>query len=273
VSTGTVVVTGAGGGIGAAIVRRFCEAGWTAVGVDLDGRRLAQLEAELAGPRAEQAPPADPLRPWPSFLICQGDVAEPATHERAAALAAEAGGERLCWINNAGYNVAGSVHELKRADYERGLAVNLGGTFWGTASAVRLMLAHRGGAIVNVTSTHALVGFPGFAAYASAKAGIVGLTRQVAAEFAGRGIRCNAVAPGLVHTPLADAALAASPDPNALRRSWDELCPIGRWGQPADVADVALFLAGPDSAFITGQVLVVDGGQTVLARGEHVRPP
>lgn len=246
-----VVVTGAASGIGRDLAVGFWEAGWRVVGVDLDDAGLARLAGELDD----------------RFRTRVGDVADPRTHDGAALLIEPDAGV-LCWINNAGYNVSGSVHEISRDQYERGIAVDLGGAFWGTASAVRLMLEYGGGSIVNITSTHALVGFPGHAAYATAKAGIIGLTRQVAAEFAGRGIRCNAIAPGLVRTPLAQLALEAADDPAALRASWDELCPVGRWGEPHDVTALALHLAAPQSAFMTGQVLVVDGGQTVLARGQ-----
>jgi NAD(P)-dependent dehydrogenase (short-subunit alcohol dehydrogenase family) len=253
------VVTGAASGIGQAIASAFIDAGYGTVAVDIEERGLDQTVARLS--RHGRA------------TACAGDVADPATHGRAADAAASLG-SLDAWVNCAGYNVRGSVAELSVDELHRGTAVNLLSYFYGTGEAVRRFLAapsSRRGAVVNISSVQSLLGFPGFAAYAMCKGGINALTMQVAAEYAGRGIRCNAIAPGLVATHMNEQLLLEAQDPDGLRRSWAELIPLGRWGRPEDVAAMTLFLADPERAgFITGQVIQVDGGATVLARGQPV---
>lgn len=254
----TCVVTGAASGIGYGIAERFLRGGWAVVGLDLDGPGLAGA--------------AERLTRLGSFHPVVGDVADRADLERAASAVPE-GGRLRCWVNNAGYNIHGSVHELDPASYERGVAVDLGGVFWGTSVAVRHFLARDGvGSIVNISSVTALQGFDDLAAYAMCKGGIISLTRQVAAEFVGRGIRCNAIAPGVIDTPINHRPGGSGRDPETGRfdaeteRLFAARCPMGRPGQPSDVAEAAFFLAGEDTAgYITGQTLVVDGGCTVVA--------
>jgi NAD(P)-dependent dehydrogenase (short-subunit alcohol dehydrogenase family) len=249
----SAVVTGAAQGIGRAAALRLLAQGWDVVGIDIDGLGLADDVWTTAGSG--------------SFFALVGDVADSSTHASAAE-AAESMSPLRGWFNNAGYNIMGSVAELGPEAYERGLDVVLGGVFRGTAEACRHM-QDTGGAIVNMASIQGLMGFPGFAAYATCKAGIVGLTRQVAAEYASRGVRCNAVSPGLIATDLATRTLAEAADPEAVRAAWDVLCPIGRWGTPEDVAAAVSFLLSEEAGFITGHNLVIDGGATVLARGQE----
>ncbi|GAB3436643.1 SDR family NAD(P)-dependent oxidoreductase [Flindersiella endophytica] len=243
-----VVVTGAAMGIGLGIVRRFQAGGYTVVGVDRD-----QAVLELA-----DGDGGDSLVPY------VGDVTDPATHDAAAALAMEHG-ELAVWVNNAGVALPASIHTATRESVERTWAINQGGTFWGSAAAVRTMLEHGiRGAIVNIASTQALRGFAEQPAYAASKGAIVSLSRQLAAEYAPKGIRCNAIAPGVIETPLNRALAEASGDVEATERNWLELCPIGRWGTPEDIAEAAWYLGTPVSSFVTGQLLVVDGGQTAV---------
>jgi NAD(P)-dependent dehydrogenase (short-subunit alcohol dehydrogenase family) len=239
--SGSVVVTGAAGGIGSAVVGALHAAGYTVVGVD----------------RTEDAWPAPA-----SVVRIVGDVADPAVHA-AAAEAATALGPVAGWVNTAGIAVAAEVTEVTVEDYRALMDVNFGGTLWGVAAAVRAMRG-TGGSIVSISSTQAHVGFPGYPLYAASKGAVEALTRQVAAEHAAIGIRCNAIAPGVIATALNDRILAEAADPEALRAAWDALCPVGRWGTPEDVARLVLYLIGPGSGFLTGQILTLDGGQTVV---------
>jgi 3-oxoacyl-[acyl-carrier protein] reductase len=158
-------------------------------------------------------------------------------------------------MNNAG--VGGS----KRADltdddaFDAHLAVNLRAVFRFSRAAVAVMKT--GGAIVNVASIFGMIGFPGTAAYAAAKAGVAGLTRQMAADYGPNGIRVNAIAPGLIETGMTQKRIA---DSEWFRGQMTDMTPLGRNGQPEDIAAAAAFLLSDDAAFISGQVLVVDGG-------------
>jgi NAD(P)-dependent dehydrogenase (short-subunit alcohol dehydrogenase family) len=236
-----VVVTGAASGIGFAMAQRFLAAGDAVVGIDRDRDTLAQARDAL-----------------PELVTIAGDVAEMATHEQAAD-AAEELGVLETWINNAGYNVIGSIHEIDQATYDAGIATNLGGMFWGTAVAVRRMLAaDTRGCITNISSVQALQGFAAYACYATCKGGIISLSRQVASEYAPKGIRCNAIAPGVIKT---QQLLDAVPDLPA-----QALLGVAtpRVGEPEDIANTVLFLASDESAFLTGETLRVDGGQMTL---------
>jgi NAD(P)-dependent dehydrogenase (short-subunit alcohol dehydrogenase family) len=239
----TTVVTGAATGIGRAIASAMAARG-RVVAVDVDEAGVSALAKEHE-----------------SVIPITGDVADPATHDRAVEAV---DGDISGWVNNAAVAIAGSIHELDPDDYRRLMSINLDGYVWGLRAATRAMLERGGGAIVNVSSTQAILGFRGYPAYAAAKGAVEALTRQVAAEYADRGIRCNAVAPGVILTEMNRQVLAESDDPDALRELWDLLCPIGRWGKPADVAAGAVYLLDPErSGFVTGQVIVIDGAQTI----------
>lgn len=243
------VVTGAAGTIGRAIAERLSQQGWSVVGVD-----LVKFPSDLD-----------------RILMLEGDIATPEVHAHAAILAATHAPLRG-WVNCAGYNILGSVTEVSQAALRRGVDVNLLGTFYGVAAAAKAMLANTSGpvqgSIVNISSIQASVGFPGFAAYAMTKGGIEALTRQVAAEYVGQGIRCNTVSPGLITSDMNEKLLASSPDADAIRSRWRAITPIGRWGTGADVAAAVAFLLSDDAAFITGEMLPVNGGALTVAPGQ-----
>lgn len=237
----SVVVTGSSSGIGHGIAERFGQTGWSVVGLDV------------------QSPPNP--SPYVAETIL-GDVRERVTHE-AAATAAEQLAPLSAWINCAGIDENQSIHLATRDHVERVIDVNLLGVFWGCAVAVGSMLG-RGGSIVNISSVQAVRGNEGYPAYAASKGGILGLTTQIAAEYATKAIRCNAILPGVIATEMNQQLLDAASDPEHLERSWRALTPIGRFGTPDDVAELALFLCEDRGSFMTGSALPVDGGQLVM---------
>ncbi|MCG5055217.1 MAG: 3-oxoacyl-ACP reductase FabG [Myxococcales bacterium] len=170
-------------------------------------------------------------------------------------IAAELGGVHVL-VNNAGIAVNALTLGAKDADWQRALAVNLTGAFNCTRAALRpLMKAKESGRIINITSVVAEMGNAGQAPYVAAKAGLIGLTKTWAREYASRGLTVNAVAPGWIDTDM-----TASELPEAKRAELTQQIPLGRVGKPEDIAGAVAFLAGPTAAYITGQVLRVNGG-------------
>ncbi len=165
-------------------------------------------------------------------------------------------------VNNAGILREAPIEETSFEMWSSVLSTNLTGTFFGCKHAVPLLAQSEGGAIVNVSSIDALSGSFHHAAYAASKGGVAALTRAAAMELAERGIRVNAVCPGSVETPMAEAMFAASEDPELAERR-REVHPLGRISTPEEQADAIVFLCGPDAAFITGAVLPVDGGRAI----------
>ena len=166
----------------------------------------------------------------------------------------EGAGELDILVNNAGLTRDGLIARMPDEDWEVVVDTNLGGTFYTCRAAARGMMRRRRGAIVNLTSIVGLHGNPGQTNYAASKAGIIGLTKSLARELGSRGVRANAVAPGYVNTRLTDAL------PEDLRQAMLDNTPLGRLGDPSDVAGAVRFLCSDEAAFITGEVLLVDGG-------------
>ncbi len=162
-------------------------------------------------------------------------------------------------VNNAGILVSGTVTTLTEKDWDRQMDVNLKGVFLCTKYAVQQMLKQgKGGRIINVSSIAGLVGFPGISAYCASKGGVTELTREVALDYAKYGITVNAINPGVIVTDMTKGML----DDNTTRKMLMENTPVGRFGQPEDIGNAAVFLALDESSFITGHNLVVDGGWT-----------
>ena len=243
---GVVVVTGAAMGIGAEIARALVASGSSVVAVDRNEAALAET-VESLGVLA-------------TALV--GDIGDWDTHERAAELALSKG-TLAGWVNNAGIDVAGGAHEVTAGDIEEGLRTLQLGPMFGTAVAVRRMLPQRRGSIVNIASIQGVVAFPRYYVYQAAKAAVIMISKGVAADYGPHGLRCNALLPGSVATPMTIQAFEAAgvPVEEGLRTEGD-LAPLGRIGQAGEIANVAVFLLSDAASFVTGAAWVVDGGAT-----------
>ena len=231
-----VLVTGAAQGIGRAIADRFLRDSFCLVAVD---RNASGLEGFARSDRVATA---------------ALDVTDADAPARAVGLAKERFGRLDYLVNNAGIGNSKPVHLTSDEELDRFLAVNVRSVFRFAREALGVM--QPGAAIVNVASTFGLMGNPGSSSYATTKAAVVGLTRQMAGDYGPKGIRVNAVAPGVIRTPLIEERLGMP----AFRRLMVDTTPFPRIGAPEDVAGAVRFLCSEDAAFVNGHVLVVDGG-------------
>lgn len=231
-----VIVTGAGSGIGFEMARQF----------------LAEGAQVVAGDLAPDGVP-DGAVPVAVDVSREDDV------EALVASAIERLGGVDIMCNNAGIGSTTDVLACTVEEWDRVFAVNVRGVFLGTRAAVRHMLG-RGGVIVNTASVAGLVGLRDRAAYCASKGAVVTLTKQVAVQYATDGIRCNCVCPGTVDSPWVGRLMDATDDPAATRAALVARQPLGRLGQPEEVARAALYLASDDASFVTGSAFVIDGG-------------
>jgi NAD(P)-dependent dehydrogenase (short-subunit alcohol dehydrogenase family) len=246
------VITGAAMGIGRASAILLAREGAKIVVADIDdkdGEETVRLIEEAGG----------------EALFAKTDVSKPEDVEAAVDAAVDAYGGLHVLHNNVGIALGASVVDTTEELWGRVLDVNLGGVYRGCKYAIPHMVRYGGGSIINSASVQGLRGFKGWAAYAASKGGIIALTRQVALEYAPHGIRINCIAPGTILTPMNVQVFEEAEDPEALRETWNRMHPIGRFGQPEEVAETVLFLAADSSSFITGQCLIVDGGLTIKA--------
>lgn len=240
------IVTGGASGIGLATVSRFAREGASVVIADLDARRGEIAAGELRTSGLEV-----------SFI--QTDVASSDEARRLAELTVERYGEVDILFNNAAfldYDHYGSVTETSEEDWRRCIDVTLTGVFLCSRYVIPSMIRNGGGAIVNTSSVGGLVGFGQHAAYCSAKGGVIQLTREIAIDYADSQIRCNAVCPGLIATPMNETYLA---DPANRARSLGNAV-IKRPGLADEIANAVLFLVSDEASYVTGAVLPVDGG-------------
>ena len=240
------IVTGAGSGIGRATAIRFAEEGARVTCVDVNGDSVREtatgigaaahaVAADVSDAQAVRAYTDDTVRRW---------------------------GRLDAVFNNAGVNLPGVFHEATDETIDRTLNVNVKGVMFGCRYAIPHLLNGGGGSLINTSSVNGLVAEPFLAIYAASKGAIIMLSKGIALDYAKQGIRCNAIAPGWVDTPVnyAHAELLGGLD--KVYAEIDSFQPVGRPGEPREIANVALFLASDESSFVTGSVLVADGGMT-----------
>jgi len=247
-----VFVTGGGGGIGHATCKAFAGAGYRVALTDLDETVCESAAAEIDGDRSRVLP-----------LVC--DVSSTESVDGAVASAVEHFGRLDALVNVAGVVGPGASEELPDAEWDRLINIHLTGTFRCSRAAFASLSATGAGSIVSISSIAARTGFSIRVAYCAAKAGIEGLTRALAVEWAKRGVRVNAVAPGHVRTPMLDHSLAIGSVTPEIVQGRTNRIPLGRYAMPEEIANAVLFLSSPQASYITGETIYVDGAITVNA--------
>jgi NAD(P)-dependent dehydrogenase (short-subunit alcohol dehydrogenase family) len=233
------LVTGAGSGLGAAIAAAF----------DAEGAKVAVVD--VSGSEAEVA------EGLPGAIAVHADVSSEDDVSAAFESTVDAFGGLDILVNNAG--IEGDMVPLGETSvesFDRVIAVNLRGVFLGIRRAVPLLLDRGGGAVISTASIAGHVGFPGAGPYCASKAGVIGITRAAALEYGGSGIRFNAIAPGVIRTPMTEG------QPQEMMDAVHAMTAMGRHGEASEIADAAVFLASDESSFVSGTTLTVDGGYT-----------
>jgi 3-oxoacyl-[acyl-carrier protein] reductase len=242
----TAIVTGAGRGIGASVAKTLAAEGAKVAVISRTEKNSNQVAAELNDIRAGSALP---------FAV---DVASTADVKGLVPAITEALGGRVdILVNNAGVTRDGLLMKMSEEDWDTVLDTNLKGAFNFTAPIVRTMLKQRSGRIINISSVAGVGGNAGQCNYAASKAGLIGFSKSLAREVASRGITVNVVAPGFITTDMTGVL------PEAVKTSVIGSVPLGRFGDPKDIAAAVAFLASADASYITGQVLLVDGGMVM----------
>ena len=241
----TALVTGASRGIGRAVALRLAEEG-ARVAVNYAGNVKAAEEVKAAIEAAGG-----------TAMLCRADIADSAAVEAMVDSVVKAFGAIDILVNNAGITRDTLLMRMKNEDFEKVLDTNLKGVFYCTKAVSKLMMKKRAGRIVNMSSVVGLVGNAGQTNYAAAKAGVIGFSKSAAKELASRGITVNVVAPGFIGTDMT-SGLSEAVKEKALAD-----IPLGKMGEPKDVANAVLFLASDQASYITGQVVNVDGGMVM----------
>jgi NAD(P)-dependent dehydrogenase (short-subunit alcohol dehydrogenase family) len=239
------LVTGGGSGIGKATALKFAALGAQVVVADINETSAQATAEEINNAGGEAA----------ATVV---DVSNGAAVKAMVDFTVERFGQIDCAFNNAGIEgEGGSVVDCTEENWARTIAINLTGVWLCLKHEIPVMLAAGGGTIVNTASVAGLAGTPGLPAYGAAKHGVVGLTKGAAKEYAGHGIRINAVCPGVIETPMVDRL---AKDMASTKDAFDKLHPIGRLGQPEEIAEAVVWLCSPAASFVTGHAMALDGG-------------
>ena len=238
------IVTGGSRGIGAAIVKRLAKDGLHVVAVARNADKLAEVVAAVAadGGSAESA-------------TC--DIADGKALATLIEGVSDKHGRLDVLVNNAGITKDGLILRMDDADFDSVIDTNLKSAFVAIRTAARSIMRSKSGRIVNISSVSGVVGNAGQANYAASKAGLIGLSKSVAKELSGKGVTCNVVAPGFITTDMTDVLN------DKIKETVKQVIPLRRFGEPSEIAAAVSFLAGPDSSYVTGQVLMVDGGMVM----------
>ena len=247
------LITGAGSGIGEATARLFAAQGAQILVADVQMDAAEQVAASI-------------VKQGGSASALALDVADETQVCAAFDRVANQDGRLDIVVNNAGISHVGNILETSLEDWDRVLRVNAGGVFLCAREAVRHMLQQepKGGVIINLSSVAAMVGLERRLPYSASKGAVLSLTRSIAIDFVGEGIRCNAICPGTVHTPFVEGYLRRSfpGQEDAVRQQLHARQPLGRMGLPEEIAAAALYLASDEAAFVTGAAFIIDGGLT-----------
>ena len=243
------IVTGAGSGIGKAIAERLAEEGGKVLCVDVNGATVRETAHNIqqAGGIAD---------------VVTVDVSDRHQVDAFVARCVELYGRIDVLVNNAGVNIPGVFHEVSDEVIDKTLNINVKGPIYGSRAAIPHMLRQGGGSIVNISSVNGLVSEPFLAVYSASKGAVVMLTRGIALDYAKQGIRCNAICPGWVDTPINYAHAEMLGGLEKVYSTIDSFQPIGRPGEPREIAHLALFLASDEASFMTGSIIAADGGMT-----------
>jgi meso-butanediol dehydrogenase / (S,S)-butanediol dehydrogenase / diacetyl reductase len=244
-------ITGAASGIGSACALRFADEGAAIAGFDLSAAGDERWQRTVAtAPRSH---------------LHSGDVRDDAAVASAVGAAKERFGRIDILVNSAGVAGGGPVHLIDPDEFARVMDVNLKGTYLACRHVLPLMLEQGAGSIVNIASIEGIEGFEGGSAYNASKGAVILLTRNMAVDYARKGIRVNAICPGFIETPLF-GSLWEMPGMEAIREAIRDAHQLGRFGKPEEIANAALFLSSDEASFVTGHSLVVDGGYTAGRR-------
>lgn len=245
----TAIITGGGAGMGRASVLRFLEEGAKVAIAEINEEALhdtIQAAEKISG----------------QVIGVKTDITREEDVKRVVDRAVEAFGTVDVLFNNAGRNHAALLHETSLEDWEQVFAINIKGMFLMCRQVLPVMMEHRCGSIINTASPGALVGLRGISAYCASKGAVPALTRSIAIDYAPYNIRANYICPGVILTEMTEKIIQSKPNPDEYREWYRKARPLGRFGEPVEIANAAVFLASDETAFMTGASIVADGGFT-----------